>query len=702
MPSPPRPKQLPAMAALLVLTLFVWLQIQFPFAFAAARQWTFDRYIAASPAVLDAPITVVNIDETSLAQHGPWPWPESRLATLIDALRALGAEILGLALIPTEQAQPERSSVLSGVDTAPAHSPLASGLQASLANLPSVIGFALTERGGSDLPPPRPATLVTVGDPIPRLTSPLPKTLLPSIAALGGAAGVGALNVFPDRDGRVRRIPLLVQTGDALYPALVAELLRLARGEDSFLVRVKRGEDVDVPIMLKVGEQVTPLNDNAEIWLHYAPQIALDQISANAVLQGDLHAGALDGRVVLIGVSAPGVGAMLTTPLGEQLAPAAVHAQALAQLMAGTHPWRPSWAITAEVTAAIAGALLLVSISVWRRGLWLVVPGAVLVAVMAATAFQLFAQQRLLLDPLAPVLTITAVYVTLALSSYLVTERERRWIQGAFSSYLSPALVQHLMRDPAQLNLGGERRHCSFIMTDLAGFTPLVENCEPEALVDLLNRYLDRLVEVVFAHQGTLDRIVGDAVSVRFSAPVTQPDHAQRAVDCALALDRSAHAFAEEMRAAGIPFGETRIGVHSGEVIVGNFGGSRHLDYRAFGDPINTAARLETANKVFGTRLMLSGATLAYCPQPPATRPVGDLLLKGKSRPVPSFTPLSEPEIERGLAAAYAQSYRAMANAQGDAKALFEACATRFPEDLLTQFHVRRLRAGSTGVTLTL
>lgn len=759
----PRLRHLPPFAAFLVLAALIWVQIQFPLSFATARQLVFDSYMAVHPAAVDAPITVISIDETSLARHGPWPWPESLLAALVDELQALGASLVGLALIPADHSHARNSyagdsharnsyagnsyagnshagdshagdSSVGDRAAAPALSAMAKqlirhderptpmtrpptqagaqqagvqqagpgSLEASLARLPTVVGFALTERVGSDQPPPRRAGLVTVGVESPRLATRLAKTLLPSAAALQGAAGIGALTVFPDRDGRVRRIPLLVQMGHTLYPSLVAELLRLRLEESDYLLRAKPGSEVDAPMQLKIGQRTTDLNDNGEVWLHYAPRRALAQISASTVLQGNLAPATLAGRIALIGVSAPGVGAMITSPLGEQLAPAEVHALTLAQLMSGVDPWRPSWANAAEVSFAAAGALLLIGISLWRRGLWLVVPGALLVATVVATAFQLFVQQRLLLDPLSPVLTITAVYITLALSSYLVAERERRWIQQAFSSYLSPTLVRHLMRDPAQLRLSGERRQCSFIMTDLAGFTPLVERCEPEALVDLLNRYLDRLLEVVFAHQGTLDRIVGDAVSVRFSAPVVQPDHAQRAVDCALALDRSAHAFAMEMQAAGIPFGETRIGVHSGEVIVGNFGGSRHLDYRAFGDPINTAARLETANKVFGTRLILSGATLQHCPNPPATRPIGELLLKGKSRPVASFTPLARSEIETGLADTYARVYSAMANRDQQAQALIEACAAEFPEDSLTQFHWQRLQSGDSGVIFAL
>src|SRR5262249_3805214 len=149
-----------------------------------------------------------------------------------------------------------------------------------------------------------------------------------------------------------------------------------------------------------------------------------------------------------------------------------------------------------------------------------------------------------------------------------VLDRERRWIREAFSSYISPNLVRHLLDHPDELTLGGERRECSFVLTDLAGFTSLVEQAEPEAVVRLLNEYLEGMTSIALAEDGTLDRIVGDAVAVMFSAPVVQHDHAERAIRCALAMDRFATAFAARERANGLPVGETRIGVSSGPVIV--------------------------------------------------------------------------------------------------------------------------------------
>lgn len=737
-------KRLPPLLASLLMLAALFAQMRYPILFENWRNLAFDAYMATHPAAPTAPIVVVDIDEPSIGRHGAWPWQASTLAALIDRIAEQGASAVVLAMIPTEgdaQVPPgvdaDADNPASGISAdAPidrsADRPMdrsggrtldpSAALSTSLAALPSVIGFALIENGSETRPPPRPAGLVTLGSAPHVLEKRLSGHLVPAERAIQGAAGVGALNVFPDADGRVRRVPLLVQSGQSLYPSLAAEMLRIATGARSYLVRFEPGTALDAEVSLKIGDAVTRLNGNGEIWLHYAPRGAFPIVSAGDVLTRpdasasaagtpgaltvatETHASpaeALRNRVAVIGVSAPGVGARLASPLGERLSSAELHAQTLAQLSSGQHPRRPVWARAAEAAVAGAGSLLLILISLRCRGPWLVAPGVFLIGALFAGGHLLFTRTLLLLDPIAPALTIAAVYITLTLTSYLTTERERRWMQRAFSSYVSPTLVQHLLRHPEHLRLGGERRECSFVMTDLAGFTALVERSPPEALVDLLNRYLDGLIAIAFGHAGTIDRIVGDAVSVRFSAPVHQPDHAQRAFDCALAIDSFAREFAAAMQAQGIALGQTRIGVHTGDVIVGNFGGSRQLDYRAFGDAINTAARLESANKSFGTTVAVSAVTLMQC-HDAAVRPIGELLLKGKTQAIAAFTPLSPAQIASGLAEHYEKAYRATEQGDAGALAAFTACAERFPDDPLTGFHRQRLRGGARGVTITL
>src|SRR5215469_1606738 len=210
---------------------------------------------------------------------------------------------------------------------------------------------------------------------------------------------------------------------------------------------------------------------------------------------------------------------------------------------------------------------------------------------------------------------------------------------AALSRYFSPNLAQRLACDASTIDLGGRRREIATLFTDVAGFTTLVETLEPNVLGPLLNDYLVGMTDIVFAHEGTVAKIVGDALHVLFGAPGEQHDHATRAVACALALDEYAQSLRQRWHQKGIPLGLTRIGVHAGPAIVGNFGGGRFFDYTAYGDTINVAARLEAANKLLGTRICAS-ATLAAKAEDFQGRPVGDLMLRGKSEALRAFEPL--------------------------------------------------------------
>jgi adenylate cyclase len=244
--------------------------------------------------------------------------------------------------------------------------------------------------------------------------------------------------------------------------------------------------------------------------------------------------------------------------------------------------------------------------------------------------------------------------------------------------------------------LGGEYRECSFVMTDLAGFTSMMEKYEPAMLSSLLNEYLNSMIEIAFAHDGTLDRIVGDAVAVMFSAPVVQPDHAARAVRCALAMDKFANAFSQSQQARGVPFGRTRIGVNTGDVMVGNFGGKVMLDYRALGDAINTAARLETINGQLGTRMCISGSTVSQI-ENFRGRPGGRLVLKGKTVPITVYEPLTEEEDASERVAQYRVAYALMDAESPEAGEAFKLLSTQYPDDPLVNYHAKRYAAGDAG-----
>lgn len=266
--------------------------------------------------------------------------------------------------------------------------------------------------------------------------------------------------------------------------------------------------------------------------------------------------------------------------------------------------------------------------------------------------------------------------------------------QASLSRYFSPNLVRQLVENPDSLDLSGERRELSFVFTDLAEFTPLVESLKPEIIIPLLNEYLDGLTRIVFEFGGTVDKIVGDAVHAIFGAPMVNPEHEQLAVFCAMELDRFSEAFRQRQKKAGIELGVTRIGVHCGPALVGNFGGESYFDYTAHGNAINTTARLEAANKHLGTRICISEQIVSRIPNFKG-RPVGKLVLKGSSQEIMVYEPLSD--AEETQTQSYKDAYRLMESLDPTAGQAFAAVVGQHGEDSLSLFHLKRLLAGERG-----
>ncbi len=277
-------------------------------------------------------------------------------------------------------------------------------------------------------------------------------------------------------------------------------------------------------------------------------------------------------------------------------------------------------------------------------------------------------------------------------------EAERAQIM--LSRYFSPNVVETLSQNPDAM-LSGERRKATFLFTDLANFTPLVEASSSETIVDILNAYLDGMTETIFDHGGTVMKIVGDAVQAAFGAPVPSDDHARAALGCALALDAFASGFKAKMNAAGVGLGNTRIGVNTGSAIIGNFGGKRFFDYTAYGDAVNVGARLEQANKVMGTRICVSDAVTAEIDDFRG-RPIGTLLLKGKSQAIPCFEPLPAERAESEAVAGYRDAFGKLEANDPMARQSFAALVGKYDEDPLTMFHLGRLLRGETGVEIDL
>jgi class 3 adenylate cyclase len=280
-----------------------------------------------------------------------------------------------------------------------------------------------------------------------------------------------------------------------------------------------------------------------------------------------------------------------------------------------------------------------------------------------------------------------------------LAEAERA--HASLSRHFSPQLATRLAAGSDGDEMEAHWRDVAAIFTDIAGFTSLVETAAPEVLAELLNDYVGGMTDVVFAHEGTVAKVIGDAIEVLFNAPGDQPDYAARAIACARELDLWAEAFRGRWKAKGLNFGVTRIGVHAGPALVGNFGGSRFFDYTAYGDTINTAARLEAANKFLGTRICASAA-IANAAENFRGRPVGDLILRGRSEPLRAYEPLSAESFEAPATARYAEAFAKLEAGDASAMPAFAALVGLHAEDPLAGFHLRRLLNGARGIRMAL
>lgn len=280
-------------------------------------------------------------------------------------------------------------------------------------------------------------------------------------------------------------------------------------------------------------------------------------------------------------------------------------------------------------------------------------------------------------------------------------QMEAERAHAALSRHFSPELARRLAASSEGEGIEVQWRDVATIFTDITGFTSLVESAPPEMLGKLLSEYVGGMTEVVFAHEGTVAKIIGDAIQVLFNAPGDQPDYATRAVACAHELDAWAQGFRARQSAIGVTFGATRIGIHAGPALVGNFGGNRFFDYTAYGDSINIAARLEAANKHLGTRICVS-ASVAEAADNFQGRPVGELMLRGRSEPLRAFEPLAQAQFAAPETALYSEAFAKMQAGDVAAMPAFAALVGMHADDSLAGFHLKRLLNGAKGIRMQL
>jgi adenylate cyclase len=438
--------------------------------------------------------------------------------------------------------------------------------------------------------------------------------------------------LLPDADGRIRRVPLLVQAGDSLRPGIAAELSRVALGASGFLVDA-------VPPTLRIGPLAVPLDADAQLRLVPTSEAFWHRrtVSAASLMADPAARAQVTGQLVLIGSGAPELGGLRVTAASAATPSVQVQADALETLVRGDAPRTLRFARSLEIAAAALfatfGAALALRLHPLKAAVVTILGSAVWMSASAA----LFSMQRLLLDPAGPAAAAVLSFGIFSLAAHADNVRRASALRQRFEQHLAPEVVKRLVENPDLLRLEGESREITAMFTDIEGFTSMTERSEARKLVALLDEYLDQLTQVVLAHGGMVEKVVGDSIHAIFNAPLDLPDHPSRALDCAIAL----LAVSEEVRARPLArelgLGRTRIGIETGVAIVGDVGGRGKLDYTAHGNAMNTASRLEAANKELGSSICI-GPGAASRIDPAFIRPLGMLAVRGRTAPMEVFT----------------------------------------------------------------
>lgn len=589
-------------------------------------------------------VAIIKIDEESLRALRQWPWPRRIHARLIETLakkppKSLMFDIFFIEPFTADLEGDRRLAKVTAEHPWVIHS----------------LYFGLENGRIAEFNPPYRALLAAMSE-------------------------GGFVNAVVDEDGVLRKaIPVLHHEDQAFHLlSVVGAGFYQGRSPEDLLASVTRDARGHLPINFAGKEYTFPYYSYAD------------------VLAGRVSSDIFAGKAVLVGAQATGTYDHYPTPLSKNMPGVEFHANVIDNLLSGNALRFAGPRVTYAVIAffGLFCGLLLVRFSAGAGALWAFGAGLS----YGGAAQWLFAARNTVIDMAGPLFTLMVGYGSVVLYRFFTEEREKRWVKAAFGQYVSPKVLEILMEDPSKLKLVGERRDMTVFFSDVAGFTSISERMNPDELVVLLNRYLSAMTEVIFGHDGYLNKYMGDGIMAFWNAPVRQADHAARACQCALKSMQRLKEFNEELKTQGLnPLG-ARIGVNSGTMVVGNMGSQQKSDYTVMGDNVNLGSRLEGANKAFGTSIMISEFTYELVQDKFEVRFLDRIRVPGKAKPVKVYELLAEkgrlsPDSQKAYAL-YHEAIELFVNRQfSQAREKFLEVAAILGQDKASQAYVQRAEA---------
>ena len=654
---------------LVMLTAFVLTYWADPFPVEFARNKTFDFFEKIQPRPIPAPgtspVIIIDLDEDSLNEIGQWPWPRNIVADMVRNLFVMGVSVVGFNMV---FAEPDRMNLadiadsLAGLDdeTKEKLRGLSGNDQAFadiLLQTRVVLGQAAywEELDNAAKGPPvkkSVAMMMTKNGADPKKYIPNVTSLVRNIPVIEQAAahkfgGHGIFSLVPELDGIVRRVPSLFVYDGEFYPSLSVEMLRLATGRQTIVVKTNVA---GIKTMAIAKGMTVPTDKIGRMYPYYSKSDQSKYISARDVLNGTVDPNKIKGKLALVGTSAVGLLDIRSIPTEGIIAGVEVHAQIIENILEQNFLERPNYAQVAELALILVGGLMMIVLVPWIGARWTLLAFVIVAGGTVATSWALFTQQLALFDPVFPVGIIFLLYVLLTYTNYAREERQQRETRGAFAKYMSPAMVAKVVEDPTLLTLGGDKRNMTLLFCDVRGFTGISEQFGAEGLTVLINKLLTPLTNAILASEGTVDKYMGDCIMAFWNAPLDVPDHPRNACYAALDMMKAMGPLNDTLESEAIEEGRTHIplkvgiGLNSGDAVVGNMGTAQRMDYSVLGDTVNTAARLEGQSKTYGVDIVIGPQTAERVPDM-AVIELDLIQVKGKTVGLNIYALMGDPKL---------------------------------------------------------
>ena len=586
------------LSIIFVLGIFIWN----PYPLQIAELKTYDWLIMNTEQEWNQQILIVDLDENFIDEYGGWPLPRSVYGDLITTTNAIPGITV---LMPNKDIRGEDYDTYFSFRMSYQPTVLATAASTQVDSIGTHVGTAQLGE-----------------DPLPWLYQ-YPGILQPTPSLAVSAEGKGVVTSSPELDGVTRRVPLVVNSQGKLYPSFALELLRVAIQDPSY--QLKTGEEgiewirvPNYPLMNTDANGRIFLNWNTKFYKQTGSEFINKPIEA---------------PFVIVGTTAEGVTNPVPTPAGPKY-PHEIQANILHNLIQGTAPSSPSWALAVEYAVAILAFLTLAFAS---RSIWLSVPALALFTVGSSYGAWYAYESSYLIDASGIVILSILFWAYHSFLSFLSEYRQKLRIKQQFGTYVSPDLVKKLQKDPSLLRLGGSTEQLTFLFSDIRGFTPISEKYQknPQGLTSLINRFLDNQTKIILKHGGTIDKYMGDCIMAFWGAPLPDEKHKENATAALVEMRSALEELNERLREEGLDTINTGAGINSGLCVVGNFGSSNRFDYSVLGDSVNLAARLESSCKQYDVDNVISEYSLVDGYEYDY---LDEVTVKGKSEPVKIYT----------------------------------------------------------------